>query len=85
LDNCGWGNTGDRREGRAPSLSTCCKARESPSFDEVACVECAFDGRLIDPYGRGMDFVRAPVTDRCNLRCTYCMSKRKEILPAANY
>ncbi len=36
---------------------------------------------LIDPYGRGIDYVRVSVTDRCNLRCTYCMSERMEFLP----
>ena len=28
---------------------------------------------LIDNYGRRIDYVRLSVTDRCNLRCTYCM------------
>lgn len=28
---------------------------------------------LIDPYGRTIEYVRLSVTDRCDLRCTYCM------------
>lgn len=28
---------------------------------------------LIDPLGRVIDYVRLSVTDKCNLRCTYCM------------
>jgi cyclic pyranopterin phosphate synthase len=28
---------------------------------------------LIDRYGRRIDCLRISVTDRCNLRCTYCM------------
>lgn len=28
---------------------------------------------LRDPYGRLHDYVRISVTDRCNLRCVYCM------------
>ncbi len=28
---------------------------------------------LIDPYGRTIDYLRISVTDRCNLRCRYCM------------
>jgi cyclic pyranopterin phosphate synthase len=28
---------------------------------------------LIDPFGRTIRYVRISVTDRCNLRCTYCM------------
>ncbi|MBE9516468.1 MAG: GTP 3',8-cyclase MoaA [Proteobacteria bacterium] len=30
---------------------------------------------LIDPFGRHIEYVRLSVTDRCNLRCTYCMPK----------
>ncbi|RAV05132.1 GTP 3',8-cyclase MoaA [Paenibacillus sp. YN15] len=29
--------------------------------------------RLIDPYGREHHYLRISVTDRCNLRCVYCM------------
>ncbi len=28
---------------------------------------------LIDPFGRAVEYLRISVTDRCNLRCTYCM------------
>jgi cyclic pyranopterin phosphate synthase len=28
---------------------------------------------LIDPYARTIDYLRLAVTDRCNLRCIYCM------------
>lgn len=28
---------------------------------------------LTDPFGRRIDYVRISVTDRCNLRCSYCM------------
>ena len=28
---------------------------------------------LVDPYGRVVDYLRISVTDRCNLRCVYCM------------
>lgn len=28
---------------------------------------------LIDPFGRAIQYLRISVTDRCNLRCTYCM------------
>jgi cyclic pyranopterin phosphate synthase len=36
---------------------------------------------LIDPFGRVIDYVRLSVTDRCNLRCTYCMSEQMAFLP----
>ncbi|GIO44700.1 GTP 3',8-cyclase MoaA [Paenibacillus apis] len=29
--------------------------------------------RLIDPFGREHHYLRISVTDRCNLRCVYCM------------
>ena len=42
---------------------------------------------LIDSFGRQVDYVRLAVTDRCNLRCNYCMPAhgidivpRKELL-----
>lgn len=28
---------------------------------------------MLDKYGRNIDYLRISVTDRCNLRCTYCM------------
>ncbi len=30
-------------------------------------------GALQDPFGRLIDYLRISVTDRCNLRCEYCM------------
>ncbi|MBW7475232.1 GTP 3',8-cyclase MoaA [Paenibacillus oenotherae] len=30
-------------------------------------------GQLVDSYGRVHDYLRIAVTDRCNLRCVYCM------------
>lgn len=32
--------------------------------------------QLIDRYGRAIAYVRLSVTDRCNLRCFYCLPKR---------
>ena len=28
---------------------------------------------MIDRYGRTIDYMRISVTDRCNLRCVYCV------------
>ena len=39
---------------------------------------------LIDPFGRKVEYVRVSVTDRCNLRCTYCMSEHMQFLPKAD-
>ena len=40
-------------------------------------------GPLIDPFDRSIDYLRVSVTDRCNLRCVYCMSERQTFLPKA--
>ncbi|MFH1902778.1 MAG: GTP 3',8-cyclase MoaA, partial [Candidatus Omnitrophota bacterium] len=43
--------------------------------------------KLFDQYGRRIDTLRISLTDRCNLRCLYCMpaeglplSSRSELL-----
>jgi cyclic pyranopterin phosphate synthase len=41
-------------------------------------------GTLTDPFGRTIDTLRVSVTDRCNLRCTYCMSEDMRFLPKAD-
>ena len=28
---------------------------------------------LVDPFGRSVEYVRLSVTDRCDLRCFYCL------------
>jgi cyclic pyranopterin phosphate synthase len=39
---------------------------------------------LIDGFGRRIDYVRLSVTDRCDLRCVYCMPERMQFLPRAD-
>ena len=36
---------------------------------------------LVDGFGRRITYVRLSVTDRCDLRCRYCMPERMEFLP----
>jgi len=36
---------------------------------------------IIDPFGRKVDYLRVSVTDRCDLRCVYCMSENMTFLP----
>ena len=38
---------------------------------------------MIDPFGRTISYLRLSVTDRCDLRCTYCMPERMHFLPKA--
>src|SRR5882762_9530784 len=49
----------------------------------------SIENRLIDRHGRRHSYLRISITDRCNLRCTYCMppqgiewTPREEILSA---
>jgi len=36
---------------------------------------------LRDTFGRQITYLRLSVTDRCDLRCTYCMAEEMEFLP----
>jgi cyclic pyranopterin phosphate synthase len=39
---------------------------------------------MIDPFGRAINYLRVSVTDRCDLRCFYCMSEDMTFLPKAD-
>ena len=39
---------------------------------------------LIDSFGRRITYVRLSVTDRCDLRCRYCMAEKMIFLPRAD-
>ncbi len=38
---------------------------------------------LLDGWGRSIAYVRVSVTDRCDLRCVYCMAEHMRFLPKA--
>ncbi len=38
---------------------------------------------MIDPFGRRISYLRVSVTDRCDLRCVYCMAEDMTFLPKA--
>jgi GTP 3',8-cyclase len=38
---------------------------------------------LVDAFGRTVTYLRVSVTDRCDLRCVYCMSEHMTFLPKA--
>ena len=57
-------------------------------FRHIKCMQAAAapPGRsyrpiMIDPFGRAITYLRVSVTDRCDLRCVYCMSEDMEFLP----
>lgn len=37
--------------------------------------------KLTDRFGRDITYLRLSVTDRCDLRCTYCMAEKMTFLP----
>ena len=41
------------------------------------------DNLLLDPFGRRISYLRLSVTDRCDFRCTYCMSEDMVFAPRA--
>ncbi|EKE74841.1 GTP 3',8-cyclase MoaA [Oceanibaculum indicum] len=36
---------------------------------------------MLDPFGRTVSYLRVSVTDRCDLRCVYCMAEDMTFLP----
>ena len=36
---------------------------------------------MLDPFGRSITYLRVSVTDRCDLRCVYCMAEDMTFLP----
>ena len=37
--------------------------------------------KLVDRFGRQVDYVRISVTDRCDFRCVYCMAEDMTFVP----
>src|SRR6187200_2915849 len=37
--------------------------------------------QLVDPFQRAITYLRVSVTDRCDFRCSYCMSEHMTFLP----
>ena len=37
--------------------------------------------KLVDKFGRQVDYIRLSVTDRCDFRCVYCMTEDMQFLP----
>jgi GTP 3',8-cyclase len=54
---------------------------ERPAGPRPGPLPDADPSRLVDTYGRAHDNLRISVTDRCNLRCTYCMPEDVTFLP----
>ena len=48
----------------------------APAFGSAAA-----DPALIDPFGRAITYLPVSVTDRCDIRCVYCMAEDMTFLP----
>jgi GTP 3',8-cyclase len=77
----GWGDAGTETE-PAPSMTAAVRidisgvrhrASDSPGVPRRSLEQMPLDGPLVDRYGRVHDDLRLSITDRCNLRCVYCM------------
>ena len=52
--------------------------------ESVATLPASLSGPMTDPFGRTISYLRVSVTDRCDLRCFYCMSEDMTFLPKAD-
>ena len=50
-------------------------------MDTKSTISGADGAPMIDPFGRAISYLRVSVTDRCDFRCTYCMSENMTFLP----
>ena len=52
--------------------------------EPVATLPASLSRPMTDPFGRTISYLRVSVTDRCDLRCFYCMSEDMTFLPKAD-
>ena len=48
----------------------------------IGCLKLA-DLKLIDPYNRHLNYLRISITDRCNLKCIYCVPR--DLIPRLSH
>jgi cyclic pyranopterin phosphate synthase len=52
--------------------------------ETVGTLPASLSRPMTDPFGRTINYLRVSVTDRCDLRCFYCMSEDMTFLPKAD-
>ncbi len=68
-------------------IATICDDLKQPQFGPIPSMqpnhseETAPANTLTDRFGRHINYLRISVTDRCDLRCVYCMSEDIEFVP----
>ena len=51
------------------------------STSSISHENISHENRLTDKFGRTVNYVRLSVTDRCDLRCVYCMPEKMKFVP----
>ena len=60
----------------------CFKCAQAETFCAQSYTKNTFTGYIMrDRYGRDIDYLRISITDKCNLRCKYCMPGDIDHLP----
>lgn len=54
-------------------MSLALPAASSAPDENAASPIAPLDSAVVDPFGRRIEYLRISLTDRCNLRCVYCM------------
>jgi len=54
--------------------------RENPNGEETKTLP---DSKLIDRFNRNLNYLRISITDRCNLKCLYCVSQ--DLIPKLSH
>ena len=52
-------------------------------YDAIPVQAAQAPAPLADGFGRTVSYLRLSVTDRCDLRCVYCMAEHMTFLPKA--
>jgi len=65
-----------------PAISRYVRRQMSP-YDAQQIPSTREQPALIDGFGRAVTYLRVSVTDRCDLRCVYCMAEKMTFLPKA--
>jgi len=52
-------------------------------YDDIPAQATTATQPLLDAFARRVSYLRVSVTDRCDLRCVYCMAERMVFLPKA--
>lgn len=61
--------------GKAPTIAA---SSEYPVLTSIPKVKADISDSLVDRFGRKHRYLRVSLTDRCNLRCQYCMPEEGE-------